>query len=735
FYKIRQEIENQTVPSRKSVEKAGLERTSKAERIETAQELRDAAQIRSDTGQPGSPRGALERGQETGRPDLQQKPQVQPEARPPVLPQEKAPEGESVREQLSKNYNDTKFIEDFAQKQRIRVQENDINNAAVNLMAGISDAIHTKDPKVKRFAHRGFHNAIRIYNEQGKTSQAIAAKQLYEKYLPEEGGIDLSVLSWNELRTKAKEVGVSVKGKRPELESKIREKLQQSYAELNEALEEFENYVQGTLFSTPLDPQIYKLIYNVGAKAVKTGVLKFADFVEQFARRFGSEITSAMSPHLESVWQELGKLNKKIDKQTGDISQIINALGELPQGEIGRPDLAIPSEQEGVREQFKTTDELRTEAGRPDVLHDPVVSDLADKRLAADYGGELERLKTATADVTKISPIDIAVGQKITDIEGARAINSGSLKDIEQALRSMYGYREQKTVAGRALRLGGDPLHQRAETIAEEILAPDKRTEARVRRAKRKKQTDRVNKLIKKQARNILQDDRQFAKLMRIVSAHNASNWEKVKEAVRNILLSGIPTNVVNVIGNITNLTHEIVSRPMEAIFNLLVRSPGAAQIGEFRHLFGASSRAMIEAGRNFWFTGATEMPALERTLGQDPGTVAKWDIPKQEIGKYTMPSVAIGGKTGRTIRWPQRGLGAFDQLFKSFSHYTDVAAQAYRIAKDEGLTGEVLGRRVDELLADKTSLAHQRAYEFARDVVFMQEGGEITQRVRRGVL
>jgi hypothetical protein len=166
-----------------------------------------------------------------------------------------------------------------------------------------------------------------------------------------------------------------------------------------------------------------------------------------------------------------------------------------------------------------------------------------------------------------------------------------------------------------------------------------------------------------------------------------------------------------------------------------LVRSPGAAQIGEFKYLFGASSRAMIEAGRNFWFTGATEMPALERTLGQDPGTVAKWDIPKQEIGKYTMPSVAIGGKTGRTIRWPQRGLGAFDQLFKSFSHYTDVAAQAYRIAKDEGLTGEVLGRRVDELLADKTSLAHQRAYEFARDVVFMQEGGEITQRVRRGVL
>jgi hypothetical protein len=123
-----------------------------------------------------------------------------------------------------------------------------------------------------------------------------------------------------------------------------------------------------------------------------------------------------------------------------------------------------------------------------------------------------------------------------------------------------------------------------------------------------------------------------------------------------------------------------------------LVRSPGAAQIGEFKYLFGASSRAMIEAGRNFWFTGATEMPALERTLGQDPGTVAKWDIPIQEVGKYTMPSVAIGGKIGQMIRLPQRGLSAFDQLFKSFAYYADVAAQAYRIAKEEGLTGEALG-------------------------------------------
>jgi hypothetical protein len=97
-------------PTRKDARKAGLSGLENdQQRGEYAEALRltlnakeqgekDAAQIRSDTGQLGGPRGALERGQEGRRPDLQQAAEVQPEARPPVLPQEKAPEGESVRE-------------------------------------------------------------------------------------------------------------------------------------------------------------------------------------------------------------------------------------------------------------------------------------------------------------------------------------------------------------------------------------------------------------------------------------------------------------------------------------------------------------------------------------------------------------------------------------------------------------------------------------------------------------
>lgn len=63
----------------------------------------------------------------------------------------------------------------------------------------------------------------------------------------------------------------------------------------------------------------------------------------------------------------------------------------------------------------------------------------------------------------------------------------------------------------------------------------------------------------------------------------------------------------------------------------------------------------------------------------------------------------AIGGATGKAVRIPGRALMAEDEFFKSIAKRQEINALAYRTAKNEGLTGETLGKRMDDLRRNPT--------------------------------
>jgi hypothetical protein len=75
--------------------------------------------------------------------------------------------------------------------------------------------------------------------------------------------------------------------------------------------------------------------------------------------------------------------------------------------------------------------------------------------------------------------------------------------------------------------------------------------------------------------------------------------------------------------------------------------------------------------------------------------------------------------------------LVAADEFFKTIYTTAEAGAQAYRIAKGEGLEGNALEERINALLSDKASLAWMRGLDTAKTSIFQDPGGRFT----RGIL
>lgn len=84
----------------------------------------------------------------------------------------------------------------------------------------------------------------------------------------------------------------------------------------------------------------------------------------------------------------------------------------------------------------------------------------------------------------------------------------------------------------------------------------------------------------------------------------------------------------------------------------------------------------------------------------------------------------------GRTVRIPGRLLNAADQMQKSIFHSMQIAAEAYRIAKADGLEGEALTERVSELVSDPFSEASMNALEKAQGLAFQSDLGPISDKL-----
>jgi len=90
----------------------------------------------------------------------------------------------------------------------------------------------------------------------------------------------------------------------------------------------------------------------------------------------------------------------------------------------------------------------------------------------------------------------------------------------------------------------------------------------------------------------------------------------------------------------------------------------------------------------------------------------------------------AIKGKIGTAVRTPFRMLSAGDEIFRNMAYQRKLHRDAYKIAKKEGLSGNQLSRRMEELLNTPTFKMMEDATNEAKRMTFQEELGSITSKI-----
>ena len=189
-------------------------------------------------------------------------------------------------------------------------------------------------------------------------------------------------------------------------------------------------------------------------------------------------------------------------------------------------------------------------------------------------------------------------------------------------------------------------------------------------------------------------DPAHVARMMRAIQAtRGEATWVDMAYEwwIMNIL-SGPQTQIVNITGNLGSAALDMtLQRGMEMMFNVLVRDAKSAQLGEFRHLMAGLRPGLAKGLRMAIKAWSAEHDFFESTVLGTP-------LELKGMDKLGGTRASIPGKFGRVVRTSGRALLFMDSMFKTALGQMEAGAQAYRIAKAEGLTGKALERRIAQL-------------------------------------
>jgi hypothetical protein len=177
-----------------------------------------------------------------------------------------------------------------------------------------------------------------------------------------------------------------------------------------------------------------------------------------------------------------------------------------------------------------------------------------------------------------------------------------------------------------------------------------------------------------------------------------------------NSLLSGPKTHVVNMS---SNLVTAMMGLPEHGL---------AAAIGK---LHGGDKVFLSELGPRFY--------GMMRG-GAESLSAAKEAFALEGASKIDSIQPAIGGKAGKIISIPTRLLNAEDAFFKGMARRSEVAGLAVRKARSEGLTGEALANRIDQLTANPTDQMLSAAAEAALYKTFQRPLGPAGQKITNAI-
>ena len=196
-----------------------------------------------------------------------------------------------------------------------------------------------------------------------------------------------------------------------------------------------------------------------------------------------------------------------------------------------------------------------------------------------------------------------------------------------------------------------------------------------------------------------------------------SSTADKIYEAWLNGLLSG-GTGIVKATSDMTMRGLGVVSRPVSAAFDAvhsaLTGEPRTRYLGDAQADLYGMLRGMPKALSQFSDTFFHEKGMGDQAM---------------DTGART---TAIKGPLGYVVRTPTRFLEAVTDAAKLVNYSADVHAQAYRMARGEGLAGEAAWARAEEFASNPTPKMRAGAGQYAQEQTFQQKLGPIGQAVTR---
>jgi len=199
-----------------------------------------------------------------------------------------------------------------------------------------------------------------------------------------------------------------------------------------------------------------------------------------------------------------------------------------------------------------------------------------------------------------------------------------------------------------------------------------------------------------------------------------ATGPQMVYEAWINGLLSSPTTHAVNALSNALVAGWSVGERKVASMISTGLGNNSINEGEVIGQLFG-----IVQGGKDGM---KLAWKALKTGDPSDP----LQKVEQQEFKRITAENLGLTGVPGRFadyfgefVRMPGRFLTAGDELFKTMGYRMELNAQAFRTAKNEGLEGEALAKRIQSIINDPPENLHLEAVDASRYQTFTKDLGK----------
>lgn len=217
-----------------------------------------------------------------------------------------------------------------------------------------------------------------------------------------------------------------------------------------------------------------------------------------------------------------------------------------------------------------------------------------------------------------------------------------------------------------------------------------------------------------------------------IEQASRATTKEMVYEAWINGLLSSPATHAVNILSNSLTAVWAVGERKIASLIGASIDRQSVPAGEATAQLWG-----MVKGARDGW---ALAWDSLK--TGEPADVITKMEVKSHRaISAENLQLTGTAGRSadfiGSAVRTPGRLLIASDEFFKSVGYRMELHAQAFRQATGEGLKGDDLAKRMNEIIQDPPENITFAAIDASRYQTFtkpLAAGGKAVQKLTQAV-